>query len=60
MVDKKKSSPLHWACRNGYFEIVKVLVEAGADRSLIDCYRYKPGHWAHMSGYDDIFEYLSK
>lgn len=41
-------SPLHWPAHNGHLDIVKLLVDAGADIEAdeINCYGGKPLHWA--------------
>ena len=41
-------TPLHWACHNGHVEIVRMLLDAGADIEAdeINCYGGKPLHWA--------------
>lgn len=41
-------TPLHWSAHNGHLNIVKMLVEAGADIEAdeINCYGGKPLHWA--------------
>lgn len=43
--------PLHWACHNGYTEIIELLLDAGADIEAdeINCYGGKPLHWASES-----------
>lgn len=40
--------PLHWSCHNGHVEIVKLLLNAGADIEAdeVNCYGGKPLHWA--------------
>ncbi len=41
-------TPLHWSAHNGYAEIVRLLLDAGADIEAdeINCYGGKPLHWA--------------
>lgn len=41
-------TPLHWPARNGFVEIVELLLDAGAfiDADEIHCYGGKPLHWA--------------
>lgn len=40
--------PLHWPAHNGFTDIVKVLLDAGAaiEADEINCYGGKPLHWA--------------
>jgi ankyrin repeat protein len=41
-------SPLHWPSHNDYVEIVRMLLDAGADIEAdeVNCYGGKPLHWA--------------
>lgn len=41
-------TPLHWSCHNGHIDIVRMLIDAGADIEAdeINCYGGKPLHWA--------------
>ena len=41
-------TPLHWSCHNGHVEIVRMLLDAGADIEAdeINCYGGRPLHWA--------------
>lgn len=41
-------TPLHWPAHNGHAEIVRILLDAGADIEAdeINCYGGKPLHWA--------------
>ncbi|XP_064389428.1 histone-lysine N-methyltransferase EHMT1-like isoform X2 [Halichondria panicea] len=49
-------SPLHSACKIGHMEMVKALVEAGADTELaMDRY---PVHWAALRGHKEVLVYL--
>ena len=50
--------PLHNACENGHLEIVKALVEAGADTEKWDNWGRSPVHCAAMWGYKEVLVYL--
>lgn len=41
-------TPLHWSCHNGHAEIVRMLLDAGADIEAdeVNCYGGRPLHWA--------------
>ena len=51
-------TPLHIACRNGNLEIVKRLIEAGADKEIKDVGRQSPLSIAASKNYYDIAKYL--
>ena len=50
--------PLYWACLNGHFEVVKVLVSAKALVNLPNCMLSSPLHAAASNGHLNIIEYL--
>ena len=53
--------PLHIACRDGNLEIVKFLVNAGADTNRGDGNNSRtPLHYACMKGDQKLVEYLIK
>ena len=56
-----KLPPLHYACREGYLEIVKALVthEARTDRGD-GTDRSTPLDWACRAGHKDVVQYLVK
>ena len=49
---------LHSACRKGHLEIVKALVEAGADTERRDDDGRSPVHWAASYGHKEVLVYL--
>ncbi|CDG50175.1 ankyrin repeat domain-containing protein [Cardinium endosymbiont of Bemisia tabaci] len=52
--------PIHWACRDGYINVVKHILEK--DRSLVNdtnnLYGFTPLHWAARRGFKEIVEVL--
>ena len=55
------STPLHWACRDGYIKVVEHLfaTDPTADVNDIDpTYNFTPIHWAAMRGHQAIVEFL--
>ncbi|XP_064389177.1 uncharacterized protein LOC135337211 [Halichondria panicea] len=50
--------PLHTACRNGHLEIVKALVEAGADTEKWNDWGMSPVGCAAMKGHKEVLVYL--
>jgi hypothetical protein len=64
--DLLKSTPLGWACRWGRIELVKLLLERGADRVEAEAEPWAtPRAWAEKMGHDEVltvlreFEYRS-
>ncbi len=53
-----KYYPLHNACKNGYLEIVKAVVEAGADPERRDGWGRSPVHCAAMYSHKEVLVYL--
>ena len=53
-------SPLHSAVNNGYFEIVKFLIENNANYLQLDDKLFSILHKAAYNGYYSICEYLIK
>ena len=51
-------SPLHIACRLGNFEIVRKLVDAGANIDASDGKSRSPLHFACWCGHKEIVDYL--
>ncbi len=49
---------LYIACRNGHLEIVKALVEAGADTGRWDGWGMSPVHFAAKWGHKKVLVYL--
>lgn len=59
--DERDFTPLHHACSYGYFEIVQILLEAGADpnrTALID--DTTPFHQAVLNGHHELIDILIK
>jgi ankyrin repeat protein len=54
VTDPEEKSPLYWAAREGKLEVLKVLIEAGANIRIIDI------HAALELGTDTVFTYLTK
>ena len=55
-IDKRGTPPLVWACLAGGFEIVKALLEKGADVNIVD--DFTPLHYASRMGSLPIVEAL--
>jgi ankyrin repeat protein len=54
-----RSTPLGWACRFGRIEIVRVLLERGADREEDDTEPWaRPRAWARRAGHAEILDLL--
>ena len=51
-------TPLHYACRGGYLQIVEYLIENGADIEAQDDNEETPLHYVSYSGYVDIVKLL--
>ncbi|KAI1475784.1 ankyrin repeat-containing domain protein [Daldinia eschscholtzii] len=51
-------TPLHTAAENGHLDIVKILVEAGADPNIQDDTSKTPLHFAEGHGNKEIMEFL--
>src|ERR1700687_4084165 len=59
--DILKSTPLGWACRWGRIELVKLLLERGADSVEADAEPWAtPRAWAERMGTDDLLSMLSE
>ncbi|CAK9253192.1 unnamed protein product, partial [Sphagnum jensenii] len=56
--DNIGDTPLHRAAEKGHLDVVKYLVEKGADVKAANKYGYTPLHWAASSGKLDIVKYL--
>jgi ankyrin repeat protein len=52
--DGDKRTPLHWACRGDYRELVEHLVAGGADVNALDRNQIAPLHSAASRGYTSI------
>ncbi|MBO2008850.1 ankyrin repeat domain-containing protein [Hymenobacter negativus] len=53
-----QGAPLHIACKNGNIKIVRLLIEAGADKEIKDVGRQSPLSIAASKNYYDITKYL--
>lgn len=56
--DKRGLTPLHYAARYGFKEIVKLLLTNGADINLRDLNGFNAAHWAKMNEFTDIVELI--
>ena len=52
------TTPLHIAVKNGKYNIVSLLIDAGAKLSLKDNLSHSPLFYSIQNGYDDISRYL--
>jgi len=57
-VDEFGRNGIHMAAANGHVEIVKLLVEAGADVGTENAEGSTPLHWACLNGHVGIVDYL--
>lgn len=53
-------SPLMYACREGHIEIVRILLDKGADYNRCDKYGYAPGNVASERGHSDIVSVINE
>ena len=52
------STPLHWATRQGHIGVTVLLIQHGADPSILDVEGLGPIHLAAQFGYTAILAYL--
>ena len=57
-VDSYGRNGIHMAAGNGHAQIVKLLVDAGADAAAENAEGSTPLHWACLNGHVDIVEFL--
>jgi hypothetical protein len=58
--DILKSTPLGWACRWGRMEVVRVLIERGADPVEADAEPWaRPKAWAEKMGHSGVLAVLN-
>jgi len=57
--DMMGQTALHWAAQNGHLNLVKILVNYGADKNAQDKWGKKPGELALKFGYSQIANYLN-
>ena len=58
LVDEDGMTALMWACINGNIEVVKLLLENGADVNLVEKYSYNALICACFNGYTEIVKLL--
>lgn len=56
--DRQNLSALHVACDYGHFDVVKILVEAGANINAIDNFGRTPLYFAQAEGFKEIASFL--
>jgi hypothetical protein len=56
--DRFGATPLHSAVMNGHIEIVRLLLQNGAEVNVRNIYGYTPLHWAAIFGHVDILHLL--
>ena len=54
----REASALNAACMQGYLEVCRLLLEAGAEASATDNEGMAPLHWAAMHGRDELARLL--
>ena len=59
-VDENGCAPIHYASRKGYRDIVKLLLEKGADAAQISNQSVTPLHMAVMSGNKEVIQLLAE
>lgn len=52
------NTPLHWASVNGHLEAVKLLIDAGADPTIINKAGHDAVYEAEINGKDTVVEWL--
>ncbi|XP_007287877.2 ankyrin repeat domain-containing protein 66 [Astyanax mexicanus] len=57
-IDWNNKTPLHWAAAKGQTEIVRILIENGAQPSLTTDNGWTPAHFAAESGKLPVLRYL--
>ena len=57
---QKGHAPIHIACNGTNKEVLKLLLDYGADLNVIDNNRLKPIHYASIRGDKNIIEFLVK
>ena len=58
LYSEDEDTPLHIATKNGFLNIIKLLVENGAIIDATNRKEQTPLHWAVHNGYSDIINYL--
>ena len=57
-IDTEGESPLHRGCLQGNLDIIKLLVEYGANQSIRNKFGWFPIHIASYYGHMDVFMFL--
>ncbi len=60
LVNDKNQSGLLLACKNGHYEIARVLIKAKSDLNLCDNQKHTPIHYAILNGHHKILNLLIK
>ncbi|KRX10001.1 Ankyrin repeat-containing domain [Pseudocohnilembus persalinus] len=60
LVDFQNLTPLHWAVKRGNLDLVKILIQFGANPLVLDSADRVPKEIAVKYGFREIFKYLNK
>lgn len=58
-LNAEKNTPLHWACLNGHIEVVKKLILAGANLSVLNSHERTPMDEALTRGKMDVIDAIN-
>ncbi|KAJ8450616.1 hypothetical protein Cgig2_020253 [Carnegiea gigantea] len=59
-LNEEKNSPLHWACLNGHVQVVKTLILAGANVSVLNSHERTPIDEALSRGKMDVIDAINE